>query len=87
MSLADIKVLSDLDEKYSNDLGSAHTLKKYQNSRITDIRQRVFGVSALNQISISRNRAIQNIRAFGLENLFRLPVIKNSAMKLGMGYR
>ena len=87
MSLADIKVLSDLDEKYSNDLGSAHTLKKYQNSRIADIRQRVFGVSALNQISISQNKAVQNVRAFGLENLFQLPVIKNSAMKLGMGYR
>jgi len=86
MSLADIKVLSDLDEKYSNDLGSAHTLKKYQNSRIADIRQRVLGVSALNQISISRNKAIQNVRAFGLENLFQLDVIKNSAMKLGMGY-
>ena len=87
MSLADIKVLSDLDEKYSNDLGSAHTLTKYQNSRIVDIRQRVFGVSALNQISISQNKAVQNVRAFGLENLFQLPVIKNSAMKLGMGYR
>ena len=87
MSLADIKVLSDLDEKYSNDLGSAHTLKKYQNSRIADIRQRVFGVSALNQISISQNKAVQNVRAFGLEKLFQLPVIKNSAMKLGMGYR
>ena len=87
MSLADIKVLSDLDEKYSNDLGSAHTLKKYQNSRIADIRQRVFGVSALNQISMSQNKSVQNVRAFGLENLFQLPVIKNSAMKLGMGYR
>jgi len=86
MSLADIKVLSDLDEKYSNNLGSADTLKKYQNSRIADIRQRVLGVSALNQISISRNKAIQNVRAFGLENLFQLDVIKNSAMKLGMGY-
>ena len=86
MSLADIKVLSDLDEKYSNNLGSADTLKKYQNSRLADIRQRVLGVSALNQISISRNKAIQNVRAFGLENLFQLDVIKNSAMKLGMGY-
>ena len=87
MSLADIKVLSDLDEKYLEDLGSAHTLKKYQNERIADIRQRVFGVSALNQISISQNKAVQNLRAFGLKNLFQLPVIKNSAMKLGMGYR
>ena len=87
MSLADIKVLSDLDQKYPDQLGSIDTLKEYQKNRIFDIRQRVAGVSALNQISISSNKLVQNIRAFGLENFFQIPAIKHSTMKLGMGSR
>ena len=87
MSLADIKVLSDLDQRYPDQLGSVDTLKEYQKNRIFDIRQRVVGVSALNQISISRNKLVQNIRAFGLENFFQVASIKNRTMKLGMGIR
>ena len=87
MSLADIKVLIDLDQKYPGQLGSIDTLKEYQKNRIFDIRQRVTGVSALNQISISSNKLVQNIRSFGLENFFQIPAIKNSTMKLGMGSR
>ena len=87
MSLADIKCLNDLDQKYPDQLGSMNTLKEYQKNRIFDIRQRVAGVSALNQISISNNKVIQNIRAFGLENFFQVPAIKHTAMKLGMGNR
>ena len=85
MSLADIKCLNDLDQKYPDQLGSMNTLKEYQKTRIFDIRQRVAGVSALNQISISNNKVIQNIRAFGLENFFQVPAIKHTVMKLGMG--
>ena len=87
MSLADIKVLSDLDQKYPDQLGSTDTLNEYQKNRIVDIRQRVAGVSALNQISISSNKLVQNIRAFGLENFFQVPAIKHTTMKLGMGNR
>ena len=87
MSLADIKVLSDLDQKYPDQLGTIDTLKEYQKNRIFDIRQRVAGVSALNQISISSNKLVQNIRAFGLENFFQLPSIRHTTMKLGMGSR
>ena len=85
MSLADIKLLNDLDQKYPNDFGEIHTLNEYQKHRIVDIRRRVVGVSALNKISISDNKLVQNIRAFGLENFFQLPAIKNNIMKLGMG--
>ena len=87
MSLADIKCLNELDQKYTDQLGSMEILKEYQKSRIFDIRQRVAGVSALNQISISSNKVIQNIRAFGLENFFQVPAIKHATMKLGMGNR
>ena len=87
MSLADIKVLRDLDQKYPDQLGSTDTLNAYQKNRIFDIRQRVAGVSALNQISISSNKLVQNIRAFGLENFFQVPAIKHTTMKLGMGSR
>ena len=87
MSLADIKVLSELDQKYPDQLGSTDTLSAYQKNRIFDIRQRVAGVSALNQISISSNKLVQNIRAFGLENFFQVPAIKHTTMKLGMGQR
>ena len=85
MSLADIKCLNDLDQRYPDQLASMNTLKEYQKNRIFDIRQRVAGVSALNQISISNNKVIQNIRAFGLENFFQVPAIKHTVMKLGMG--
>ena len=87
MSLADIKVLRDLDQKYPDQLGSTDTLNAYQKKRFFDIRQRVAGVSALNQISISSNKLVQNIRAFGLENFFQVPAIKHTTMKLGMGDR
>ena len=86
MSLADIKILSDLNKKYPDELGSTHSLTEYQKNRIADIRQRVIGVSTLNHISISENKVIQNVRAFGLENFFQVPAVKNSAMKLGLGY-
>ena len=86
MSVADIKLLSDLNKKYPDELGSTHSLTEYQKNRIADIRQRVIGVSTLNHISISENKVVQNIRAFGLENFFKVPAVKNSAMKLGLGY-
>ena len=86
MSLADIKILSDLNKKYPDELGSTHSLTEYQKNRIADIRQRVIGVSTLNHISISENKVVQNIRAFGLENFFQVPAVKTSAMKLGLGY-
>ena len=87
MSIADIKFLSDLDQKYPDQLGSIETLNKYQKNRIFDIRQRVAGVSTLNRISISSNKLVQNVRAFGLENFFQVPAIKHATMKLGMGNR
>ena len=68
MSLADIKILSELDKQYPDDLGSTHSLNEYQKNRIADIRQRVIGVSTLNQISISENKIVQNMRL--LENMF-----------------
>jgi len=86
MSLADIKILSELDKQYPDDLGSTYSLNEYQKNRIADIRKRVIGVSTLNHISISENKFVQNIRAFGLENFFQVPAVKNQAMKLGLGY-
>ena len=86
MSLADIKILSELDKQYPDDLGSNYSLNEYQKNRIADIRKRVIGVSTLNHISISENKVVQNIRAFGLENFFQVPAVKNQAMKLGLGY-
>ena len=85
MSLTDIKILSELDEQYPDDLGSTHSLIEYQKNRIADIRQRVIGVSTLNHISISENKVVQNMRAFGLENFFQVPAVKNRVMKLGLG--
>jgi len=85
MSLTDIKILSELDKQYPDDLGSTHSLIEYQKNRIADIRQRVIGVSTLNHISISENKVVQNMRAFGLENFFQVPAVKNRVMKLGLG--
>ena len=68
-------------------MASMETLKEYQENRFFDIKQRVAGVSALNQISKSSNKVIQNIRAFGIDNFFQVPAIKHTAMKLGIGNR
>ena len=87
MSIKDIKFLNNLDQKYPDQLGSMDILNEYQKNRIFDIRQRVAGVSALNRISISSNKLVQNVRAFGLENFFQVPAIKHATMKLGMGNR
>ena len=87
MSIKDIKFLNNLDQKYPDQLGSMDMLSEYQKNRIFDIRQRVAGVSALNRISISSNKLVQNVRAFGLENFFQVPAIKHATMKLGMGNR
>ena len=87
MSIKDIKFLSNLDQKYPDQLGSMDMLNEYQKNRIFDIRQRVAGVSALNRISISSSKLVQNVRAFGLENFFQVPAIKHATMKLGMGNR
>ncbi|MFL2795068.1 MAG: FAD-dependent monooxygenase [Paracoccaceae bacterium] len=87
MSIKDIKFLNNLDQKYPDQLGSIDILNEYQKNRIFDIRQRVVGVSALNRISISSNKLVQNVRAFGLENFFQVPAIKHATMKLGMGNR
>ena len=87
MSIKDIKFLNNLDQKYPDKLGSMDILNEYQKNRIFDIRQRVAGVSALNRISISSNKLVQNVRAFGLENFFQVPAIKHATMKLGMGNR
>ena len=87
MSIADIKFLSDLDQKYPDQLGSIDTLIEYQKNRIFDIKPRVAGVSTLNRISISSNKLVQNVRSFGLEHFFKVPAIKQATMKLGMGNR
>ena len=87
MSIKDIKFLNNLDQKYPDQLGSIDILNEYQKNRIFDIRQRVVGVSALNRISISSNKLVQNVRAFGLENFFQVPAINHATMKLGMGNR
>ena len=87
MTIKDIKFLNNLDQKYPDQLGSMDILNEYQKNRIFDIRQRVAGVSALNRISISSNKLVQNVRAFGLENFFQVPAIKHATMKLGMGNR
>jgi len=87
MSIKDIKFLNNLDQKYPDQLGSMDILNEYQKNRIFDIRQRVAGVSALNRISISSNKLVQNVRAFGLENFFQVTAIKHATMKLGMGNR
>ncbi|WP_420325718.1 UbiH/UbiF family hydroxylase [Mameliella sp.] len=87
MSLKDLAALRDLAMSRPEGLGDAQMLDAYHRSRITDIRARVAGITALNRISQLSAQPLRDIRAKGLDALYGLKPVRTSLMQMGLGAR
>ncbi|WP_205626828.1 UbiH/UbiF family hydroxylase [Pseudoponticoccus marisrubri] len=85
MSLRDIATLRDLAIARPEGLGDRAMLDAYHRARITDIRVRVAGITALNRISQVSAAPLREIRARGLDSLYSLKPVRTGLMKLGLG--
>lgn len=85
MSLADIKSLHDLAKSPSRLTNVNEILSKYEQSRNFDIKTRVLGINALNEVSKSSIYVAQKSRALGINFLHSTPKIRQRLMKLGLG--
>ncbi len=85
MSLKDIAVLRDLALARPEGLGDIEMLGAYHRARITDIRARVAGITALNRISQISSEPLRDMRAKGLDALYSLKPVRTSLMQLGLG--
>ena len=85
MSLADIKSLYDLVKDTSRLSNIEKILDEYDKSRRLDIRTRVLGINALNEVSKSSLPIAQETRALGINFLHSSPQIRKGLMKLGLG--
>ena len=87
MSMADIKSLYDLLKGTSRLRNIDELLDKYDRSRRLDIKTRVFGINALNEVSKSSLPITQKTRALGINFLHSSPKIRQGLMKLGLGLK
>ncbi|MDC3129189.1 FAD-dependent monooxygenase, partial [Paracoccaceae bacterium] len=85
MSLADIKSLYDLIKDTSRLSNIEKILDKYDKARRLDIRTRVLGINALNEVSKSSLPIAQETRALGINFLHSSPQFRKRLMKLGLG--
>ncbi|MBP0481083.1 UbiH/UbiF family hydroxylase [Sagittula salina] len=85
MSLKDMAVLRDLALDAPDRLGDAGMLDAYHRRRVTDIRARVAGITALNRVSQMSAHPLRDMRAKGLDMLYSLKPVRASLMKLGLG--
>ncbi|AUC51945.1 2-octaprenyl-6-methoxyphenyl hydroxylase [Sagittula sp. P11] len=85
MSLRDLVTLRDLAVAHPDRLGDAEMLDTYHRRRITDIRARVAGITALNRISQMSSQPLRDLRARGLDALYGLKPVRTSLMKMGLG--
>ncbi len=87
MSLADIKTLYDLVNDTSRLSNIEEILDKYDKARRLDIKTRVLGINALNEVSKSSLPIAQKTRAAGINFLHSSPLIRQGLMKLGLGLK
>ncbi|MCC1494564.1 UbiH/UbiF family hydroxylase [Cognatishimia sp. F0-27] len=87
MSLKDIAALRTLAMARPEGLGDAAMLDAYHRARITDIRTRVAGIAALNRISMVSAPSLRDMRATGLDALYRATPVRKAVMQLGLGAR
>lgn len=85
MSLTDLKVLLDLARAAPEALGDAAMLERYHRARITDIRARVTGITALNRVSMMSTPMLRDLRAAGLGALHGVAPLRRALMQLGLG--
>ena len=87
MSLADIASLYDLVKDTSRLSNINEILDKYDKSRRLDVKTRVLGINALNEVSKSSLPIAQKSRALGINFLHSSPQIRQGLMKLGLGLK
>ena len=87
MSLADITSLYDLVKDTSRLSNINEILDKYDKSRRLDVKTRVLGINALNEVSKSSLPIAQKSRALGINFLHSSPQIRQGLMKLGLGLK
>ena len=87
MSLSDIASLVRLAQDNRSDVGTAEVLDRYHRDRITDIRMRVAGITALNRASMASSPGMRDLRAAGLDLFYKAPAVRKRLMKLGLGAR
>jgi 2-octaprenyl-6-methoxyphenol hydroxylase len=87
MSLKDIACLRDLTMERPNGLGDRQMLDRYHQQRISDIRVRVAGITALNRVSQISAEPLRDIRARGLDALYGMKPVRTSLMRMGLGAR
>ncbi len=87
MSLADLRVLSDLAEQSPEALGNRAMMQAYHKSRHGDVALRVKGIDLLNRASMADAQPLRDARAKGLETLYSLTPVRRMLMQLGLGVR
>ena len=87
MSLADIKSLHELAKSPSRLSNINEILSKYEQSRNLDIKTRVLGINALNEVSKSSISVAQKSRTLGINFLHSSPKIRHRLMQLGLGLK
>lgn len=88
MSLADLRVLSDLvaeARELDADIGAPDLLGRYHRLRHPDVVRRVAGVDALNRASIAGAQPLKDLRRLGLKAIHDIPQIRKAAMRIGQG--
>ncbi len=87
MSLADLRVLSELAARAPADIGSAAMLAAYHRRRHPQVRLRVAGIDALNRVSMAGARAPRDVRAAALAALCSVPPARRALMRAGLAAR
>lgn len=87
MSLGDVRVLLDLAQQNSGDLGSTNMLQTYHRRRHPEVKLRVSGIDVLNRASMADAQPLRDARAQGLKALYGLAPVRKSLMRLGLGVR
>lgn len=85
MSLQDLSTLLDLAIAQPDRLGDQQMLDQYHRARITDIRARVAGITALNRASMLSAAPLRKLRAAGISALHDVTPVRRALMQIGLG--
>jgi len=87
MSLGDMRVLLELAEAATEQLGDRKMLETYHRRRHTEVRARVTGIDLLNRASMMGAQPLRDARALGLNAIYSLGPVRKTMMQLGLGTR
>ncbi len=85
MSVKDIEILLNLALENRSAVGSSEMLNKYQIKRYPDILSKSGSVGFLNLLAYSEQIPLQKLRAFGLQTIDNISVLKRTIMRFGIG--